>query len=246
MNERIRLDLALEQRGLVPSRARARDAILRGTVTVNGVTAVKQNHMVGQADKLELSDPASNYVSRAALKLVAGLDAAGIDVDGKTCADIGASTGGFTQVLMERGARRIYAVDVGHDQLHQRLRGSDRVINIEGFNARDLTAEQIPEPIEVLVSDVSFVSVTKVLAAPLALCAPGASAIILFKPQFEVGRRNVGKGGIVSDETAIAEALAEVIAFMQLQGFAHSMSVESPITGGDGNRETVLVFARTA
>ncbi|WP_332686233.1 SAM-dependent methyltransferase, partial [Devosia sp.] len=126
MSERIRLDLALEQRGLVPSRARARDAILRGTVTINGVTAHKQNQMVSRDDKLDLSDPAANYVSRAALKLVAGLDAGNIDAAGKTCIDVGSSTGGFTQVLMERGARRIYAVDVGHDQLHQRLKGSDR------------------------------------------------------------------------------------------------------------------------
>lgn len=244
MSERIRLDLALEQRGLVPSRARARDAILRGTVTINGETAVKQNQMVGRDDKLELSDPAANYVSRAALKLVAGLDAGAIDVTGKVCADIGASTGGFTQVLMERGASRIYAVDVGHDQLHQRLRGSDRVISLEGTNARDLTAETIPEPIDVLVSDVSFVSVIKVLAAPLALCTPTADAVILFKPQFEVGRRNVGKGGIVTDAAAIDAALADVVAFMTEQGFSHRHSVTSPIAGGDGNVETVLVFKR--
>ncbi|HTO27709.1 MAG TPA: SAM-dependent methyltransferase, partial [Devosia sp.] len=128
MSERIRLDLALEQRGLVPSRARARDAILRSTVTINGVTADKPNRMVGHDDKLALSDPAANYVSRAALKLVAGLEAGDIDPSGKVCVDVGASTGGFTQVLMERGARRIYAVDVGHDQLHERLKGSDRVV----------------------------------------------------------------------------------------------------------------------
>ena len=126
---------------------------------------------------------------------------------------------------MERGARRIYAVDVGHDQLHQRLKGSDRVVSMEGVNARDLTAEMIPEPIDLLVSDVSFVSVTKVLAAPLALCTPTADAVILFKPQFEVGRRNVGKGGIVTDQAAIDTALAEVIAFMAAQGFAHRQSV---------------------
>ena len=246
MSERIRLDLALEQRGLVTSRARARDAILRGTVTVNGVTAVKQNHMVSKDDKLELSDPAANYVSRAALKLAAGLDAAGIIVTDKICADIGASTGGFTQVLMERGARRIYAVDVGHEQLHQRLKGSDRVVSMEGVNARDLTAEMIPEPIDLLVSDVSFVSVTKVLAAPLALCAPKAEAVILFKPQFEVGRKNVGKGGIVRSEEAIATALTEMIAFMAEQGFAHRLSIPSPITGGDGNTETVAIFRKTA
>jgi len=244
MSERIRLDLALEQRGLVPSRARARDAILRGTVTINGATADKPNRMVGHDDKLALSDPAANYVSRAALKLVAGLEAGQIDAAGKTCLDVGASTGGFTQVLMERGARKIYAVDVGHDQLHERLKGSDRVVSMEGVNARDLTAEMVPEPIDLLVSDVSFVSVTKVLQAPLALCTPTADAVILFKPQFEVGRRSVGKGGIVRDDNAIVEALAEVIAFMAEQGFTHRQSITSPISGGDGNVETVLVFGR--
>lgn len=244
MSERIRLDLALEQRGLLSSRARARDAILRGTVTINGVTAVKQNQMVGKKDHLELSDPAANYVSRAALKLVAGLDAANINIADKVCLDIGASTGGFTQVLMERGASRIYAVDVGHEQLHQRLRGSDRVVNIEGFNARDLSVEQVPEPVDLLVSDVSFVSVSKVLAAPLSLCTPKAIAVILFKPQFEVGRKNVGKGGIVTNTEAIAEALVDVIAFMSAQEFTHTLSIASPIAGGDGNTETVLVFGR--
>ena len=244
MSERIRLDLALEQRGLVPSRARARDAILRGTVTINGATADKPNRMVGHDDKLALSDPAANYVSRAALKLVAGLEAGQIDAAGKTCLDVGASTGGFTQVLMERGARKIYAIDVGHDQLHERLKGSDRVVSMEGVNARDLTAEMVPEPIDLLVSDVSFVSVTKVLQAPLALCTPTADAVILFKPQFEVGRRSVGKGGIVRDDNAIVEALAEVIAFMAEQGFTHRQSITSPISGGDGNVETVLVFGR--
>ncbi|MGV8856192.1 MAG: TlyA family RNA methyltransferase [Devosia sp.] len=246
MSERIRLDLAMEQRGLVPSRARARDAILRGTVTLNGVTAVKQNQMVGKDDLVALSDPAANYVSRAALKLVAGLDAGGIDPDGKVCMDVGASTGGFTQVLMERGARRIYAIDVGHGQLHERLKGSDRAVSMEGVNARDVTAADIPEPIDLLVSDVSFVSVTKVLGPPLALCAPGADAVILFKPQFEVGRRNVGKGGIVRSEEAIETALTEMIAFMAAQGFSHRLSIPSPITGGDGNTETVAIFRRSS
>ena len=244
MSERIRLDLALEQRGLMPSRARARDAILRGTVTVNGAPARKPNQMVRSADALAIADPAAHYVSRAALKLVAGLEAAGIDPAGMTCLDVGASTGGFTQVLMERGAARIYAVDVGHDQLHPRLRGSARVVSMEGVNARDLTRETIPEPIDLLVSDISFVSVTKVLAAPLMLCGPDASAIILFKPQFEVGRAHIGKGGIVTDQNAIAAALAEVIAFVEAQGFRHRHSVPSPIAGGDGNMETVLVFTR--
>jgi len=244
MSERIRLDLALEQRGLLPSRARARDAILRGTVTVNGIAAKKPHQLVARDDHLALSDPAANYVSRAALKLLAGLEAGHIDPSGKTCLDVGASTGGFTQVLMERGARRIYAVDVGHEQLHARLTGSDRIVSMEGINARDLTPAMIPEPIDLLVSDISFVSITKVLTAPLALCASKAEAVILFKPQFEVGRDHVGKGGIVTDEAAIGTALADVIAFVEAQGFSHRTSVLSPIAGGGGNVETVLVFSR--
>lgn len=244
MSERIRLDLALEQRGLLPSRARARDAILRGTVLVNGAPARKPNQMVGAADVVTLDDPAARYVSRAALKLVAGLEAGGINPDGKICLDVGSSTGGFTQVLVEGGAAKVYAVDVGHGQLHEQLRGDARVISLEGTNARELDREIIPEVIDLLVSDVSFVSVTKVLEAPLGLCGPRADAVILYKPQFEVGRDHVGKGGIVTDEAASARAMGEVIAFVEDQGFAHRMSVPSPIAGGDGNRETVLVFSR--
>ena len=244
MSGRIRLDQALEQRGLAPSRSRARDAILRGTVTVNGVVAGKPNQQVGPDDAIAIADPASNYVSRAALKLIAGLDAGAVPVDGRVCLDVGSSTGGFTQVLLERGAGRVYAVDVGHEQLHPGLRAESRVVSLEGTNARDLTAETVPEPIDLVVSDVSFVSVTKVLAAPLALCAPAADAVILFKPQFEVGREHVGKGGIVTDAAESTRAMGEVIAFVEAAGFQHRLSVPSPIAGGDGNRETVLVFRR--
>ncbi|KQT49504.1 hemolysin [Devosia sp. Leaf420] len=246
MSERIRLDLALEQRGLLPSRARARDAILRGTVQINGEPAKKPNQMVGPDDVIVLDDPAAGYVSRAALKLIAGLDAGSVDVSGKVCLDVGSSTGGFTQVLLERGAARVFAVDVGHEQLHESLRRDPRVVSLEGFNARELSRADIPEPVDLLVSDVSFVSVTKVLEAPLGLCGPQAWAVILFKPQFEVGRDFVGKGGIVSDAEASARAMAEVIGFVEAQGFVHRVSVESPIAGGDGNRETVLVFSRVS
>lgn len=241
---RIRLDLALEERGLLPSRARARDAVLRGTVRVNGEPAKKPNQMVGPDDAIALDDPAAGYVSRAALKLIAGLDAGAVDVAGKVCLDVGASTGGFTQVLLERGAAKVFAVDVGHGQFHESLRGDLRVVSIEGTNARELSRDEIAEPIDLLVSDVSFVSVTKVLEAPLGLCGPAAQAVILFKPQFEVGRDFVGKGGIVTDMEASARAMGEVIAFVAAQGFEHRLSVESPIAGGDGNRETVLVFER--
>lgn len=241
---RIRLDLALEQRGLMPSRARARDAILRGTVMVNGAPAKKPNQMVGEEDLLALDDPAAGYVSRAALKLIAGLDAGEVDVAGKTCLDVGSSTGGFTQVLLERGATRVFAVDVGHDQLHERLKGDRRVVSLEGTNARDLDRDLVPEAIDLIVSDVSFVSLTKVMAAPLGLCSTEAEAVLLFKPQFEVGRDFVGKGGIVSDAEASARAMGAVIAFVEGAGFALRTKVVSPIAGGDGNVETVLVFGR--
>lgn len=236
----------LEQRGLMPSRARARDAILRGTVRVNGEPAKKPNQMVGPDDSLTLDDPAAGFVSRAALKLIAGLDAGGIDPAGKACLDIGSSTGGFTQVLLERGAAKVFAVDVGHDQLHARLRADARVVSLEGTNARELDRKIIAEAIELLVCDISFVSVTKVLAAGLALCGPAAEAVILHKPQFEVGREFVGKGGIVTDEAASARAMSEVIAFIEGTGFVLKAQVRSPIAGGDGNRETVLVFRRAA
>jgi len=244
MSGRRRLDQAIEARGLLPSRARARDAIRRGTVAVNGLVASKPNQQVSDTDAIALADPAAAYVSRAALKLIAGLDASGIAVTGRTCLDLGASTGGFTQVLLERGAKRVHAVDVGHGQLHERIVADPRVAAMEGVNARDLGRTEIPEPIDLLVCDVSFVSVTKVLAAPLVLCAPEADAVILVKPQFEVGREHVGKGGIVGDAAAIASATVDVAAFMAAHGWELSVALPSPIAGGDGNRETVAVFSR--
>jgi 23S rRNA (cytidine1920-2'-O)/16S rRNA (cytidine1409-2'-O)-methyltransferase len=244
MTPRIRLDIALEQRGLAQSRARARDAVLRGTVTINGTPATKPGQLVADTDSLTIDDPASRYVSRSALKLIAGLDAGAIEILGKTCLDLGASTGGFSQVLAERGATRIYAVDVGHDQLHEKLRALPAVVSMEGLNATALTGENIPEPIDLVVCDISFVSVAKVLAAPLALCRPGADAVILIKPQFEVGRQHIGKNGIVTDLAAAAAAVTAIIDFMAAQGFAHRLSVPSPISGGDGNKETVAVFRK--
>ncbi|MDF2981121.1 MAG: hemolysin [Devosia sp.] len=244
MSERIRLDQALEARGLLPSRARARDAILRGTVTVNGVVASKPNQQVAADDRIALDDPAAAYVSRAALKLVAGLDAGAIDPTGRICLDLGASTGGFTQVLLERGAAKVYAVDVGHGQLHERIKDDPRVVSLEGVNGRDLTVELIPEAIGLIVSDVSFVSILKVIDPVLALAAPQAEAVILIKPQFEVGRENVGRGGIVSDESAIAAAVERVIAHFAEAGWERRFAVASPIAGGDGNREIVAGFRR--
>lgn len=240
----MRLDAALEALGLAPSRARARDAILRGTVTVNDTPARKAGQFVSAADRLSVDDPASGYVSRAALKLIAGLDAGEISAVGKVCLDLGASTGGFTQVLLGRGARRVFAVDVGHGQLAPALGARPEVIALEGQNARDLDRRLVPEPIDLLVCDLSFVAVEKVLTAPLALCRPEAEAVILVKPQFELSPGRIGKGGIVSDPAAIAEAEAAVTAFMAERGWRKRCALLSPISGGSGNREIVAVFAR--
>ena len=242
MAERIRLDIALEQRGLAQSRARARDAVLRGTVQVNGVPARKPGQLVSGTDKITIDDPARRYVSRSAVKLAAGLDAGDIAVAGRVCLDLGASTGGFTQVLIERGAARVYAVDVGHDQLHPTVAALPGVVSFEGVNVKDLSDTQIPEPIDLVVCDISFVSVTKVLAAPLGLCRPGADAVILIKPQFEAGREHIGKGGIVRDQSVVAGAVAAVVDFVTGQGWAHRISLPSPIFGGDGNAEIVALF----
>lgn len=244
MAERLRLDIALEQRGLARSRARARDAILRGTVTVNGVSAQKPGQLVGDDDVLGLDDPAQGYVSRAALKLIAGLEAGEIAVTGRVCLDLGASTGGFTQVLAERGATRIYAVDVGHGQMDAGLAARPDVVALAGINARDLSAQMIAEPVDLLVCDISFVSVSKVIGPALALCRPGADAVILVKPQFEVGREHIGKGGIVTSETAIAGAVERVVQFMAGAGWALQRTLPSPIAGGDGNKEVVALFRR--
>lgn len=244
MSARIRLDIALEQRGLAPSRARARDAILRGAVTVNGVGASKPGQLVGEGDVLVLDDPAAGYVSRAALKLIAGLEASGFSPHGKVCLDLGASTGGFTQVLVERGAARVYAVDVGHGQLHTDVARLERVVSLEGVNARDLDATLVRDPVWLLVCDISFVSLLKVLEAPLALCPPEAEAILLIKPQFEVGRDYIGKGGIVPPGPHVEAAVARVISAMAEWGWALVTQIDSPVKGGDGNAEFVAAFRK--
>lgn len=240
----MRLDVALERRGLAPSRARARDAILRGTVSINGAPAIKPGQQVSENDTITLDDPASGYVSRAALKLIAGLDHSGFDPAEKICLDLGASTGGFTQVLAERGASKIYAVDVGHGQLHEAVAVLPQVLSLEGTNARDLDRTLVPEPIELLVGDVSFVSLIKIIDAPSALCAPGAQAILLIKPQFEVGRDHIGRGGIVAPGPHVEAAIDTVIDHMTGLGWSLYGRWVSPLTGGDGNTEYLGAFVK--
>jgi 23S rRNA (cytidine1920-2'-O)/16S rRNA (cytidine1409-2'-O)-methyltransferase len=234
---RQRLDEALVARGLFASRSRARDAVLRGTVTVDGVPAAKPSQSVGADALIAVRDAAQAYVSRAALKLKHGLSHFGISAEGKACLDIGASTGGFTQVLLEQGAAHVTAIDVGHGQ----MKLEDPCIRlIEGLNARDLSTEHLEKNIQVIVCDVSFISLKLALPPALALAEEGAALVALIKPQFEAGRDAVGKGGIVSDPSEHERVCAEIVAFLEGQGWRVLGVTDSPVEGGDGNREFLV------
>jgi len=243
--DRIRLDQALVEKGLSPSRARARDAILRGHVRVDGAPADKPALSVSPEARLELDDPAAAYVSRGALKLAAALDAFQYPVEGVTALDLGASTGGFTEVLLQRGAAYVFAVDVGHGQLHQRLADDPRVTSLEGLNARDLTADMIEAPVDAITADVSFISLRLVLPPALALAAPKAWGAFLIKPQFEVGREHIGKGGIVRDPALAEKAASDMAGWLAgLGGWTVDGPIPSPLPGGDGNREFLIGMKR--
>ncbi len=242
---RERLDRLLVARGLFPTRSRAADAIRRGHVRVDGRVVRKPGEKVLATARLEADDPAAGYVSRAALKLLAALETWPVDLAGAVCLDVGASTGGFVQVLLERGARRVYAVDVGHGQLHPRLAGDARVVSLEGVNARALNTALVPEPVDVITADVSFISLTKALPAALALARPGARLWALVKPQFEAGPAAVGGGGVVRDDAARRQAVREVAAWLERQGWQVIGHVPSPIAGADGNREFLLHARKT-
>ena len=237
-----RLDAHLVATGAARSRERAREAVAAGLVRVNGRVATKASKTVRADDEVVCGGEAHDYVGRGALKLAAALDAFGIDPGGHVCLDLGASTGGFTEVLLRRGAARVYAVDVGHGQLAGLVAGDPRTVNLERTHARDLDAGLVPEPIALLVCDVSFIGVTKALPPAFALCAPGAAAVVLVKPQFELGPERLGKGGIVREsEAALADWLAaEIVPWFAGQGWAVSSTMPSPIRGGDGNTEFLL------
>jgi 23S rRNA (cytidine1920-2'-O)/16S rRNA (cytidine1409-2'-O)-methyltransferase len=239
---RQRLDEALVARGLFASRSRARDAVERGTVSVDGAVVRKPGQPVGQGAVLDVDDPARAYVSRAALKLVAGLDRFGFDPAGCHALDVGASTGGFTQVLLERRAAHVTAIDVGHGQLAASLAADPRVTSIEGLNARGLTAEDLAGAApDFVVSDVSFISLKLALPPALALAAKSACAILLVKPQFEAGRAAIGKGGLLKNPADAERIAGELAAWLDgLPGWRALGLVPSPIEGGDGNREFLL------
>jgi 23S rRNA (cytidine1920-2'-O)/16S rRNA (cytidine1409-2'-O)-methyltransferase len=199
---------------------------------------------VGDAAEVSVGEPEHPWVSRGGVKLDAGLTHFGIDPAGRTCLDLGASTGGFTDVLLARGAAKVYAVDVGYGQLHARLRGDPRVVLREKVNARLLSRAEVPEEPSLLVADVSFISLTLVLPAAVPLLAAAADVLVLVKPQFEAGRADVGRGGIVRDEAVRARAVARVVEAAAALGLESRGAIPSPITGADGNVEYLAAFRR--
>lgn len=238
----LRLDQLLVELALFATRSRARDAILRGTVKVDGKSITKPGQTVARTVKITVDDPASTYVSRGALKLIAALDHFGLDVKGHTALDVGASTGGFTQVLLERGATHVLAIDVGHDQLHESLRNDPRVTNREGVNARALEISHLDgRDVDCVVSDVSFISLKLALPPALAFAQKDAICALLVKPQFEAGREAIGKGGILRDPKDGERIAEELKSWLETQPGWRALGLcPSPIEGGDGNREYLL------
>jgi 23S rRNA (cytidine1920-2'-O)/16S rRNA (cytidine1409-2'-O)-methyltransferase len=231
--------------GLAPSRAQARDFIRRGLVGVAGAIERRPGVRVDSNASIHVSQAGSQHVSRGALKLSAALERFRFPVAGMVALDVGASTGGFTQVLLDRGAARVYAVDVGHGQLHPRLAADERVVVLEQCDARRLDHKLVPEPVDALVVDVSFISLTKALPAPLMLTGRGAWLVALIKPQFEAGRAAVGKGGIVRDAAARGRAVDWVREWVAGQpGWRVREVIPSPIGGGSGNEEFLLGAVR--
>ena len=226
---------------MAPTRSQAADLIRRGQVSVAGKPERKPGALVAPGVAFAVSPEACAYVSRGGLKLAAALDAFGFDAKGRVALDLGASTGGFTEVLIARGAAKVYAVDVGKGQLHAKLRANPRVIALEGTDARALDRTLIGEAVSAIVADVSFIGLGLVLPAALRLAAPGAWLVALVKPQFETGREAVGKGGIVRREADRRKAVAKIRKFIGEQpGWVVVGEIASPITGGSGNEEFLI------
>ena len=235
-----RLDVWLVEHGLAESREKAQALVMAGRVRVDGQPATKAGTAVRAAAAVDVI-PGPQHVGRGAIKLEGALDAFGVDPRGRVAVDVGASTGGFTETLLQRGATRVYAVDVGHGQLHESLRGDARVVVLERVNARHLTAREVPEACGIATVDVSFISVTKLLGPLRTVLAPEADVLVLVKPQFEVGRGQVGRGGIVKAPEKHLQALRDVAAAARSEAkLAVVAASPSPILGMEGNREFFL------
>ncbi len=240
-----RLDRVLVSRGLVKSRDVAARMILAGAVKVDGATVDKQAKLVPLDAVIEIEDEQPRYVSRAGEKLHAALERFQIDVRGVVALDVGASTGGFTDCLLQRGSRRIYAVDVGYGLMDWRLRNDPRVVLLERTNIRHVTPSLFRDPIELAVIDVSFISLRLVLPVVVRVLAPTATLVALVKPQFEVGRGKVGKGGVVRDDEQRREVAQEIVKYAEALGLARIGVTDSPIPGRKGNRELLAGFRRS-
>lgn len=239
-NPKSRLDILMVERGLAPSRERARALILAGQVRVDGQVVTKAGTPVPHTMEIDLARPDHPYVGRGGLKLAHALDTFQIEVAGRRALDIGASTGGFTDVLLQRGARDVIALDVGHNQLDWKLRNDPRVIVREGVNARTLSQVELPHTVDIIVIDVSFISLTYILPELPKLLAADGDVVALIKPQFEAGRAEVGKGGIVTDPGVHDAVIARVTASAGAIGFEARGLTPSPITGASGNREFLV------
>jgi len=237
-----RLDLLLVARGLAPTREKAQAMILAGLVSVGGRRAEKAGVGVAEDAAVEVAGPPHPYVSRGGVKLAHALDHFGLDPAGRICLDVGASTGGFTDCLLQRGAARVYAVDVGYGQLDARLRADPRVVVREKVNARVLSASDVPEPVDLAVADVSFISLRLILPAIVSRLAPGAAVVVLVKPQFEAGRGEVPRGGVVTSEETRRRVVGEIEAAGRELGLTVTGAVPSPIRGARGNAEFLVGF----
>jgi len=245
VSARRRLDADLVRRGLVVSRAEAQNLINEHRVLVNGAVAEKSSRQVAPGDQVVVQGPPARYVGRGALKLEHALAAFELDVDGVRALDAGASTGGFTDCMLQNGAAHVVAVDVGHGQLHERLRADQRVTNLERTNIRHIDLEQIGGPVDIVVGDLSFISLRLVIGPLVSVCQPGSAMVLLVKPQFEAGRTEVNRGrGVITDPEVWTRVRAEIDVALTEAGCTVAGWTDSPITGADGNHE-FLVYAIT-
>jgi len=241
----VRLDQLLVQRGLFSSREQARRAVMAGIVEVEGKRLDKPGTAVREDARLAVLAPKEPFASRAGRKLAHALDHFGVDPAGRVCLDVGASTGGFTDCLLQRGAARVYALDVGYGQLDQRLRGDPKVVVMDRVNARHLAPDALPEPCDLIAIDVSFISLLKVVPALLPHLAPAGLLLPMIKPQFEAGRGAVGKGGILRDEALRRRVVRECAEGIAALGLAPLGVFDSPVAGTGGNREAFALFRRS-
>jgi 23S rRNA (cytidine1920-2'-O)/16S rRNA (cytidine1409-2'-O)-methyltransferase len=244
MAKAIRLDQALVQRGLFPSRHQAQAAVMAGEVRIDGQVAAKASDSVQEGDEISVATR-NRYVGRGGIKLEGAIEYFGIVCEGKTALDIGASTGGFTDCLLQRGTRKVFAVDVGHGQLAWKIRDDARVVALEKVNARRLSRAEIPDPIEICVIDVSFISLTLILPSALELLTSGGVILALIKPQFELAREEVSRGGIVRSAELHEKAQQKIVAFAQTIGALVEGLVASSIAGTEGNQEFFICLRKS-